>query len=109
MKTGILVLLAFGHCVYAGNAVWSFMPNGSPVVNILATETATVSYTVTNHSRTSHQLLLSSQTPSGITQTGGACILQGVSASHPTPTCTLTLKWQFRSKNNTLTPINTHL
>lgn len=76
---------------HAGIPVWSFTPNGSPVVNVTNTGTATVSYTISNNSAKPHQLLLSSNTPAGISQSGGPCVLAGKSAANPTPTCTLTL------------------
>src|SRR5690606_30104446 len=34
---------------------------------------------------------LSSQTPAGISQAGGPCVLAAKTAANPTPTCTLTL------------------
>lgn len=77
--------------VHAGIPVWSFSPNGSPVVTVSATGTATVSYTLTNNSRKPHRLVLSSKTPAGISQPGGPCVLAAKSAANPTPTCTLTL------------------
>ena len=76
---------------HAGIPVWSFTPNGSPVVNVTNTGTATVSYTITNNSAKPHQLLRSSNSPAGITQSGGPCVLAGKSVANPTPTCTLTL------------------
>ncbi len=86
MKKGILVLLAAGNLAYAGLSVWSFIPINSPHVSVSATGAATVSYTVTNNSTKAHQLVLSSSTPSGISQSGGACVLSGLGS-----TCALTL------------------
>ena len=87
MKKEILVLMGLINGVAtAGTPVWTFTPIGSPVVSVSNTGTATVSYTVTNNSEKPHQLLLSSSTPAGITQSGGPCVLAGKSA-----TCTLTL------------------
>jgi hypothetical protein len=86
MKKGILVLLTVGSAAHAGIPVWSFTPIGSPVISVSATGTATASYTITNNSKKSHQLVLSANTPSGITQSGGACVLVGLGS-----TCTLTL------------------
>ena len=77
--------------VQAGIPVWSFSPIGSPVVSVSATETAVVKYTVTNNSNKSHQLVLSSNTPAGISQSGGPCVLAGKSPANPSPSYTLTL------------------
>lgn len=88
--------------VHAGIPLWSFSPNGSPQVIVSATGTATVSYTVTNNSKKPHQLMLSSKTPSGISQSGGPCVLEGKSPTNPNPTCTLTL-----SINGSALPANT--
>lgn len=77
--------------VHAGIPLFSFSPNGSPQVTVSATGTATVSYTVTNNSKKPHRLVLSSQTPAGISQPGGPCVLLGKSPTNPNPTCTLTL------------------
>lgn len=77
--------------VYAGSPLWSFSPIGSPVVAVSATGTATVSYTVTNNSKKPHRLVLSAKTPTGISQTGGPCVLEAKSPANPNPTCTLIL------------------
>jgi hypothetical protein len=61
--------------VHAAIPLWSFSPNGSPAVTLSTTDTATVSYTVANNSRKPRQLVLSSTTPSRISQTGGPCVL----------------------------------
>lgn len=63
---GISVFSIIATTVHAGAPLWSFSPNGSPVVTVIATETATVSYTITNNSKKTHQLVLSSNTPAGI-------------------------------------------
>lgn len=47
--------------------------------------------TVTNNSKKPHRLVLSAKTPTGISQTGGPCVLAAKSPSTPNPTCTLTL------------------
>lgn len=86
MKKGILALLTVGSAAHAGIPVWNFTPIGSPVISVSATGTATASYTITNNSKKPHQLVLSANTPSGITQSGGACVLPGLGS-----TCTLTL------------------
>ncbi|HHR1366091.1 TPA: hypothetical protein ACS3GD_001628 [Legionella pneumophila] len=77
--------------VQAQIPVWSFSPNGSPVVTVSATGVATVSYTVRNNSQKPHRLVLSSKTPTGISQPGGPCVLAAKSPANPNPTCTLTL------------------
>jgi hypothetical protein len=77
--------------VQAEIPVWSFSPIGSPVVTVSATGTATVKYTITNNSKKPHRLVLSSKTLSGISQSGGPCVLAGKSPANPAPTCTLTL------------------
>ncbi|RAP36641.1 hypothetical protein B1207_07500 [Legionella quinlivanii] len=77
--------------VHAGIPLWSFSPNGSPVVFVSATGTATVSYTVSNNSQKPHRLVLSSDTPTGISQAGGPCVLAARSPVNPNPTCILTL------------------
>ena len=77
--------------IHAGIPVWSFSPNGSPAVTVSATGTATVSYTVTNNSKKPHQLVLSSKTPTGISQMGGPCVLAAKSPANPNPTCIVTL------------------
>lgn len=77
--------------VHAGMPVWSFSPNGSPQVSVSATGTATVSYIITNNSKKPHRLVLSSNTPAGISQSGGPCVLMGKSPANPNPTCLLTL------------------
>lgn len=88
---GLTALCIITTTIHAGIPLWSFSPNGSPQVTISATGTATVSYTVTNNSKKPHQLMLSSKTPSGITQSGGPCVLEGKSPANPNPTCTLIL------------------
>ncbi|CAM2944203.1 transmembrane protein (fibronectin III domain and Gp5 C-terminal repeat) [Legionella steigerwaltii] len=88
--------------IHAGIPVWSFSPNGSPVVTVSAMGTATVSYTVTNNSKKPHQLVLSAKTPTGISQSGGPCVLAAKSPTNPNPTCTLTL-----SINGSALPANT--
>lgn len=77
--------------VQARIPVWSFSPIGSPVVTVSATGVATVSYTVRNNSKKPHQLVLSAKTPTGISQSGGPCVLAGKSPANPNPACTLTL------------------
>lgn len=77
--------------VHADIPLWRFSPNGSPLVTVSATGTATASYTLTNESKKPHQLVLSSTTPTGISQSGGPCVLAAVSLTNPTPTCILTL------------------
>jgi hypothetical protein len=86
-----LSCLCLMNTVQAQMPVWSFTPIGSPVVTVSATSVASVSYTVRNNSSKPHQLMLSSTTPSGISQLGGPCVLAARSAANPTPTCTLTL------------------
>lgn len=71
--------------------VWSFSPIGSPVVSVSATGITTVQYTITNNSKKPHQLVLSSKTPTGISQSGGPCVLAAKSPTNQNPTCTLTL------------------
>lgn len=88
--------------VQAGIPVWSFSPIGSPVVSVSATGIATVQYTITNNSKKPHRLVLSSQTPTGISQPGGPCVLAAKSPANPNPTCTLTL-----SINGSALPANT--
>lgn len=84
--TGLSVLCMLTTTVHAGIPNWSFSPNGIPVVSVTNTGTATFSYTVTNNSKKAYQLVLSPNTPAGISQSGGACILSGLGSS-----CTLTL------------------
>jgi hypothetical protein len=99
---GLGALCIITTVVHAGIPLWSFSPNGSPQVTVSATGTATVIYTVTNNSKKPHQLMLSSKTPSGISQSGGPCVLEGKSLTNPNPTCTLTL-----SINGSALPANT--
>lgn len=77
---------------HASIPAWSVSPIGSPVVTVSATGTAAISYTVTNNSQKPHRLVLSSETPSGISQLGGPCVLAGKSKKNPSPTCTLNLR-----------------
>lgn len=77
--------------VHASIPAWSITPNGSPAVTVNATGTATVSYTVTNHSKKPHRLVLSAKTETGISQTGSPCVLAAKSPTNPNPTCTLVL------------------
>lgn len=88
---GLSAFFMMTTTVYAGIPVWSITPNGSPVVTVSATGTAAVSYTVTNNSKKPHRLVLSAKTPTGISQTGGPCVLAAKSPINPNPTCTLTL------------------
>ena len=71
--------------------VWTFAPQTATTISVPANGTASVSYLITNHSAKPHQLILSSNTPAGITNPSGTCVLQGRSRANPTPTCTLTL------------------
>lgn len=88
--------------VQAAMPLWSFSPNGSPVVTVSATGVATVSYTVHNNSKKPHRLVLSAKTSTGISQPGGSCVLAGKSPANPNPTCTLIL-----SINGSALPMNT--
>ncbi|KTD01581.1 hypothetical protein [Legionella feeleii] len=83
--------LFFITATQAGTPVLNFKLNGNPVINLDATGTATVSYTITNNSKKSHRLALSSTTPTGITSSGGLCVVGGKTSANPSPTCTLTL------------------
>ncbi|RUR08545.1 hypothetical protein [Legionella sp. km772] len=88
---GLSVFCMITTTVHAGIPVWSITPIGSPAVTVSATGTATVSYTVTNNSKKPHRLVLSAKTPTGISQTGGPCVLAAKSPTNSNPTCTLTL------------------
>lgn len=88
---GFSALFMITTSVHAGIPLWSITPNGSTAISVSATSTATVSYTVTNNSKNPHQLVLSTKTPTGISQTGGPCVLAAKSAANPNPTCPLTL------------------
>ena len=66
MKKGILVLLMVGSAAHAGRPVWTITPIDSPVISVSPTGTASVRYTVTNNSRRPKKLVLSSDTPPGI-------------------------------------------
>ncbi len=86
-----LVSICLIRTVQAQAPVWSFSPIGSPVVSVSVTGIATVSYTVRNNSKQPHQLVLSEKTSTGISQSGGPCVLAEKSPANPNPTCTLTL------------------
>lgn len=88
---GLSVFCIITTTVHAGIPLWGFSPNGSPQVTLSATGTATVSYNITNNSKKTRRLVLSSQTPAGISQPGGPCVLAGKSPTNLNPTCALTL------------------
>lgn len=88
---GLSAACILNTTVHAGVPLWSISPNGSPIITVSATGTATFSYTITNNSRKPHQLLLSTKTPTGVSQPGGPCVLAAKSPTNPNPTCTLTL------------------
>lgn len=69
-----LVLFCFFTTAQATLPVWSFSHDTTPIVTVSATGTASVQYTISNNSFKPHQLVLSPQTPSGISQVG-PCIL----------------------------------
>ncbi|MDI1351700.1 MAG: hypothetical protein PSV35_02865 [bacterium] len=89
---GLSTLCIITSTVHAGIPLWSFSPNGSPQVTVSATGTATASYTITNNSKKLRRLVLSSNTPTGISQSGGPCVLAAKSPTNPNPSCTLTLR-----------------
>ena len=98
---GLGALFLITTTVHAAIPLWSFSPNGSPVITVSATGTATINYTLTNNSKKPHRLLLSSQTPAGISQQGGPCVLKAKSPTNPNPTCILTI-----SVNGSALPAN---
>jgi hypothetical protein len=88
---GLITFILLSNTVQAGIPAWSFSTNGSPIITVSATETATASYILSNNSKKSHRLVLATQTPAGISQTGDPCMLAAKSPANPNPTCTLTL------------------
>lgn len=99
---GLSAFFIITTTVDAGIPLWSFSPDGSPVVSVSATGTATVNYTLTNNSKKPHRLVLSPKTPAGISQPASPCVLEARSPINPNPTCTLTL-----SINGSTLPANT--
>lgn len=71
----------------AGIPVWSFSPDAGypPKVSVAPTETATVKYTITNHSSKAHQLAILPQ--AGVSQVGTCTLPKGVVGA----TCSLIL------------------
>lgn len=73
----------------ASGPLWSVVPIDSPHVTVSAIGTATVEYKVTNNTKKELQVVLSSNTPKGISQ-GGTCKLDKRGTAHSS--CALTLK-----------------
>lgn len=82
----------FTTMAQAGLPMWGFTANGNPAVMVSAAGTVSISYTINNNSKKPHRLVLSSKTPTGISQSGSPCVLAAKSPSNPNPTCTLNLK-----------------
>lgn len=90
-RLGLSTFCMITTTAHAGIPLWSFSPIGKPIVPVSATGTTTASYIVTNNSKKPHRLMLSAETPAGIGQSGGPCVLAAKSPANPNPTCTLNL------------------
>lgn len=88
---GFTICCLIASTVYAGIPSWIIDLPFVSEVDVPIGGTAQVTFPVSNRSSKPHQLFLSTNTPSGITQSGGPCILEAKTRSNVNPTCTLNL------------------